>query len=140
MKDKSEVDVARIKATLMLTYGFVTFYAPPSLITSRIEVNILATIMPHFSNVREQLVKENLIRCVELIGKDRRRKDGSLYLLSLSADLCAGRKSAACLAPPPGILCTLLAQGRASTLTTSRRTSPLFYTAVAKCLVTCKPT
>ncbi|EDQ91217.1 uncharacterized protein MONBRDRAFT_31461 [Monosiga brevicollis MX1] len=69
MKDKSESDVNRIKATLMLTYGYVTFYAPPQLITSRIEVNILATIMPHFANPRERLVKENLIRCVELIGK-----------------------------------------------------------------------
>jgi hypothetical protein len=68
MKDKSEADVARIKATLMLTYGYVTFYAPPALITSRIEVNILATIMPHFGHVRDHAVKENLIRCVELIG------------------------------------------------------------------------
>lgn len=69
MKDKSESDVARIKATLMLCYGFVTLYAPPSLITSRIEVNILASINPHFSNIKETAVKENLIRCVDLIGK-----------------------------------------------------------------------
>lgn len=69
MKDKSEIEVARIKATIMLTYGFVTFYAPPSLITSRIEVNILASINPHFGNVRDVAVKQNLIRCVELIGK-----------------------------------------------------------------------
>lgn len=69
MKDKSSTDIARIKATLMLCYGFVTLYAKASLITSRVEVNILGTINPHFKNVRETHVKENLIRCVDLIGK-----------------------------------------------------------------------
>lgn len=67
--DKSDADISRIKATLMLCYGFVTFYASPALITSRIEVNILANINPHFNNVKETAVKENLIRCVDLIGK-----------------------------------------------------------------------
>ncbi len=37
-KDKSESDVARIKATVMLSYGYVALYSPPDLITSRIEV------------------------------------------------------------------------------------------------------
>eukprot|EP00041_Stephanoeca_diplocostata_P036701 m.1350360 g.1350360 ORF g.1350360 m.1350360 type:complete len:1108 (+) comp24920_c0_seq2:247-3570(+) len=69
VKDKSATDIARIKATLMLCYGFVTLYAKANLITSRVEVNILATINPHFSNVKETQVKENLIRCVDLIGK-----------------------------------------------------------------------
>eukprot|EP00043_Microstomoeca_roanoka_P008735 m.83875 g.83875 ORF g.83875 m.83875 type:complete len:1641 (-) comp14365_c0_seq1:221-5143(-) len=69
LKDKSEAEVARIKATIMLTWGYVTLFAPPSQIGSRIEVRVMASILPHFSNVRETLVKENLIRCVELIGK-----------------------------------------------------------------------
>eukprot|EP00056_Hartaetosiga_gracilis_P010973 m.164139 g.164139 ORF g.164139 m.164139 type:complete len:1643 (-) comp13422_c0_seq2:1128-6056(-) len=69
IKDKSEADVARIKATLMLSYGYVTLMAPTNLITSRIEVNILSSILPHFANVKDTLVKENLIRSVELIGK-----------------------------------------------------------------------
>lgn len=69
VKDKSATDIARIKATLMLCYGFVTLYAKANLITSRVEVNILATINPHFTNVKETQVKENLIRCVDLIGK-----------------------------------------------------------------------
>jgi hypothetical protein len=69
MKDKTEADVARIKATLMLCYGFVTLYADPKLITSRVEVNILSSINPHFSNIKDTSVKENLIRCVDLIGK-----------------------------------------------------------------------
>eukprot|EP00040_Diaphanoeca_grandis_P032327 m.195702 g.195702 ORF g.195702 m.195702 type:complete len:1632 (-) comp32581_c2_seq1:207-5102(-) len=69
IKDKSVLDIARIKASLMLCYGFVTLYARPTLITSRVEVNILASINPHFSNVKDTGVKENLIRCVDLIGK-----------------------------------------------------------------------
>ena len=69
MKDKSEADVSRIKATLMLCYGFLSLYAPPSLLTSRIEVNVLSQINPHFQHVRDTVVKENLIRCVDLIGK-----------------------------------------------------------------------
>ncbi|EGD80633.1 hypothetical protein PTSG_01221 [Salpingoeca rosetta] len=69
LKDKSEAEVARIKATIMLTWGYVTLFAPPSLINSRIEVHVMSNILPHFERVRETLVKENLIRCVELIGK-----------------------------------------------------------------------
>lgn len=69
-KDKSEADVERIKATVMLCYGYVTFHSPPrfeqghsqgdslkiyeicSLITSRVEVNILRSINPHFAKVK----------------------------------------------------------------------------------------
>ena len=62
----------RIKATVMLCYGYVTFHSPPkyaqllecvcvlgllpssncSLITSRVEVNILRSINPHFAKVK----------------------------------------------------------------------------------------
>lgn len=69
VKDKSDAQIAQIKATLMLCYGFVTLYAKPTLITSRVEVNILSSINPHFANVKDTGVKENLIRCVDLIGK-----------------------------------------------------------------------
>lgn len=31
-KDKSEADVERIKATVMLCYGYVTFHSPPKYI------------------------------------------------------------------------------------------------------------
>lgn len=69
MKDKTEADIVRIKSTIMLAYGYVALYAPPTLITSRIEVNILASINPHFANVRDTVARENLIRCVDLIGQ-----------------------------------------------------------------------
>lgn len=68
-KDKSEADVERIKATVMLCYGYVTFHSPPQLITSRVEVNILRSINPHFAKVRDTVVKQNLIRTIDLIGR-----------------------------------------------------------------------
>ncbi|EDV29054.1 uncharacterized protein TRIADDRAFT_52558 [Trichoplax adhaerens] len=66
--DKSEADVERIKSTLILSYGYVTYYSPVNLITSRIEVNILRVINPQFGNVKDSTVKQNLIRSVALIG------------------------------------------------------------------------
>lgn len=51
-QDKSESDMERIKATLMLCYGFVTLYSPPTLIISRMEATILRTINPHFVNIK----------------------------------------------------------------------------------------
>jgi len=66
-KDSNEVE--ELKATLMLCYGYVTLYAPPELIQSRLEANILRTISPHFTQVKDRAVKQNLIRAVELIGQ-----------------------------------------------------------------------
>ncbi|XP_071959367.1 maestro heat-like repeat-containing protein family member 1 [Antedon mediterranea] len=69
MKDKTEADVERIKSTLMLCYGYLALYAPHDLITSRLEANILRNVKPHFSNIKDTAVKQNLIRAVDLIGK-----------------------------------------------------------------------
>ncbi|KAK7115260.1 maestro heat-like repeat-containing protein family member 1 isoform X1 [Littorina saxatilis] len=69
MKDKSEGDIERVKATLMLCYGYVALYSPPSLIISRMEATILRTISPYFVNVKDTSVKQNLIRTVSLIGE-----------------------------------------------------------------------
>ena len=69
LKDKTEADVERIKSTVMLCYGYVVFYGPPGLVTSRLEASVLRVINPHFTTVRDSIVKQNLIRAVELIGK-----------------------------------------------------------------------
>lgn len=68
-KDKSEVDTERVKCTVMLCYGYLTLYAPSNVISSRVEANILTNINPHFANVKDTSVKQNLIRAVDLIGK-----------------------------------------------------------------------
>lgn len=69
MKDKSDSDTERVKSTVMLCYGFTVMYAPPGLITSRLETSIFRVISRHFSNVKDVNVKQNLIRATELIGK-----------------------------------------------------------------------
>ncbi|ESO87809.1 hypothetical protein LOTGIDRAFT_234834 [Lottia gigantea] len=67
--NKSDVDVERIKATLMLCYGFVALYSPPTLIVSRMEATILRTISPYFQNVKSVELRRNLIRTIELLGR-----------------------------------------------------------------------
>ncbi|KAH9515723.1 Maestro heat-like repeat-containing protein member 1 [Bulinus truncatus] len=69
LKDKSDVNVEQVKATLMLCYGYVALYSPPSLIVSRMEATILRSISPYFSTVKETNVKQNLIRCTDLIAQ-----------------------------------------------------------------------
>ncbi|CAG2234423.1 unnamed protein product [Mytilus edulis] len=66
--EKSEVDIERTKATLMLCYGFVALFSPVSLIVSRMEATILRSIQPYFANVKDTSVKQNLIRTLDLIG------------------------------------------------------------------------
>ncbi|KAL4234897.1 Mroh1p [Mactra antiquata] len=66
---KSEGDIERIKATLMLCYGYVALYSPPTLIISRMEATILRSLTPHFANVKDYIVKQNLIRAVDQIGQ-----------------------------------------------------------------------
>ncbi|WAR11640.1 MROH1-like protein, partial [Mya arenaria] len=65
--EKSEVDIERIKATLMLCYGYVALFSPPTLIISRMEATILRSLTPHFAN--DSSVKQNLIRAVDQIGQ-----------------------------------------------------------------------
>ncbi|GFN92402.1 maestro heat-like repeat family member 1 [Plakobranchus ocellatus] len=69
LKDKSDVNPEQVKATLMLCYGYVALYSPPTLIVSRMEATILRTISPFFPNVKDTSVKQNLIRCAELIAQ-----------------------------------------------------------------------
>jgi hypothetical protein len=82
-KDKSEADVERIKATVLLCYGYVTFHSPPNLIMSRVEVNILRSINPHFNKIRDTVVKQNLIRTIDLMGRalhpDHLKKDDFIF-------------------------------------------------------------
>ncbi|XP_012944683.1 maestro heat-like repeat-containing protein family member 1 isoform X2 [Aplysia californica] len=72
-KDKTEVNTEQVKATLMLCYGFVALYSPPSLIISRMEATILRTISPYFVNVKDTSVKQNLIRCADLLAQSLHR-------------------------------------------------------------------
>ncbi|XP_031575321.1 maestro heat-like repeat-containing protein family member 1 [Actinia tenebrosa] len=89
MKDKTDINVERVKSTVMLCYGYATLYGPPSLITSRLEANIFRVMIKHFGNVKDTSVKQNLIRAVELIGKalDPSRLQQADFVFSRRAEL-----------------------------------------------------
>ncbi|XP_067937977.1 maestro heat-like repeat-containing protein family member 1 [Watersipora subatra] len=57
------------KRTIMLAYGYACFYAPISLVTSRIEAVVFRNISPYFPNQKDLVLKMNLILTIELIGK-----------------------------------------------------------------------
>ena len=70
LQDKSEADVERIKSTVMLSYGYVTLFAPSDIIASRVEANILRNINPHFGNVKVGCLVRllgNYITCVHAL-------------------------------------------------------------------------
>ncbi|KAK7500196.1 hypothetical protein BaRGS_00008419, partial [Batillaria attramentaria] len=69
LKDKSEGDIERVKSTLLLSYGYVALYSPPSLIISRMEATILRTISPYFANVRTYCLRKNVILCMDLLAQ-----------------------------------------------------------------------
>ncbi|XP_046842253.1 maestro heat-like repeat-containing protein family member 1 [Xenia sp. Carnegie-2017] len=69
MKDKSSVDVERIKSTVMWCFGYVALYGPPSLIASRLETSVYRVISPHLAQPKDLGVRQSLIHCVELIAR-----------------------------------------------------------------------
>lgn len=69
MRDKNDTDIEKVKATLILCYGYVTMFAPNTLLISRMEMTILKAIYPFFTNPKDICVKLSLIKATELIGK-----------------------------------------------------------------------
>uniref|UniRef100_A0A6Q2XHU5 Maestro heat-like repeat family member 1 n=1 Tax=Esox lucius TaxID=8010 RepID=A0A6Q2XHU5_ESOLU len=68
LKDKNDVDIEKMKSTLILCYGYVALYAPDDLILSRIDSDILRNISKHF-NTKDLTMKLSLIQSVGLIAK-----------------------------------------------------------------------
>ena len=59
-----------IVRTAMLAFGYVSAYAPPKLITSRLEVTVLAAMRPHLEKKGITLPScETMIKVVDLIAK-----------------------------------------------------------------------
>ncbi|XP_028837282.1 maestro heat-like repeat-containing protein family member 1 isoform X2 [Denticeps clupeoides] len=68
LKDKSEVDVEKMKSTLILCYGYVALHAPEDQILPRMDTDILRNISKHF-NTKDLTLKLSLIQSVGLIAK-----------------------------------------------------------------------
>ena len=59
----------KLKATVMLAYGNVCFYAPINLITSRMEASILKSLNPHFASAKDLCLRQNVLRATKLLAK-----------------------------------------------------------------------
>ncbi|XP_014876245.1 maestro heat-like repeat-containing protein family member 1 isoform X3 [Poecilia latipinna] len=68
LKERNEVEVEKVKSTLILCYGHVALNAPPEKILSRIDQDILRCISKHF-NTKDLTMKLSLIQSVGLIAK-----------------------------------------------------------------------
>ncbi|XP_034031218.1 maestro heat-like repeat-containing protein family member 1 isoform X2 [Thalassophryne amazonica] len=68
LKERNDVEVEKVKSTLILCYGHVALNAPPDKILTRIDHDILRCISKHF-NTKDLTMKLSLIQSVGLIGK-----------------------------------------------------------------------
>ncbi|XP_072535589.1 maestro heat-like repeat-containing protein family member 1 isoform X2 [Salminus brasiliensis] len=81
LKDKNDVDVEKIKSTLILCYGYVALHAPEDQLLNRLNNDILRNISKHF-NTKDLTMKLSLIQSVGLIAKAINtcvRKQGYLF-------------------------------------------------------------
>ncbi|XP_033836281.1 maestro heat-like repeat-containing protein family member 1 isoform X2 [Periophthalmus magnuspinnatus] len=68
LKERNEVEVEKVKSTLILCYGQVALHAPPEKILNRIDQDILRNINKHF-NTKDMTMKLSLIQSVGFIAK-----------------------------------------------------------------------
>ncbi|XP_062254774.1 maestro heat-like repeat-containing protein family member 1 isoform X1 [Platichthys flesus] len=77
LKDRNDVEVEKVKSTLILCYGHVALNAPPEKILNRIDQDILRCISKHFNTkvlgikveTKDLTMKLSLIQSVGLIAK-----------------------------------------------------------------------
>ncbi|KAH3758032.1 hypothetical protein Pelo_10162 [Pelomyxa schiedti] len=62
-------DPVGVKNTLMLAYGYTATYGATSLITSRVEVQILNTVKSYITSVKVPVCREAVCKALTLIGK-----------------------------------------------------------------------
>jgi hypothetical protein len=56
LKDNKS-DPEQVKATLVLAYGYVTLYAPQDLLISRLEANIIKSVLAFATNVKVNMIE-----------------------------------------------------------------------------------
>jgi maestro heat-like repeat-containing protein family member 1 len=68
--NRNTSDPELVKATLVLSYGFVTLYAPKDLIISRLEANVLRSVNAYLSApIKDVTLKQNILKSLEMITK-----------------------------------------------------------------------
>lgn len=84
-KDKKAEEA---KSTIALAYGYTVAYSDPQLMTSRLEAHVLHNLLPLMSSATSMLLKEYVIKAVDLIGKGRYLVGGFVVVFS-SFSLCS---------------------------------------------------
>ncbi|XP_067366221.1 maestro heat-like repeat-containing protein family member 1 isoform X1 [Channa argus] len=90
LKERNDVEVEKVKSTLILCYGYVALNAPPEKILNRIDQDILCSISKHFNTkilgikieTKDLTMKLSLIQSVGLIAKAIRecvKKQGYIF-------------------------------------------------------------
>uniref|UniRef100_A0A3B3QI32 Maestro heat like repeat family member 1 n=1 Tax=Paramormyrops kingsleyae TaxID=1676925 RepID=A0A3B3QI32_9TELE len=77
LKDKNEVDIEKVKSTLILCYGYVALHSPPDQLLSKMDSNILKGINKHFNTkvlgikveTKDLTMKLSLIQSVGLVAR-----------------------------------------------------------------------
>ncbi|XP_078493526.1 maestro heat-like repeat-containing protein family member 1 isoform X2 [Ciona intestinalis] len=91
--DRSLTEVANMKGTVSLCFGYIALFAPTDLITSRIETIIVKTLTPLFKGLKIPAIKVDLVSAVDLIAQsvapDRLAlsENRSKYVFSAREDL-----------------------------------------------------
>ncbi|XP_060907082.1 maestro heat-like repeat-containing protein family member 1 isoform X2 [Labrus mixtus] len=68
LKERNDVEIEKVKSTLILCYGQVALNAPPEKILNRIDQDILRCISKHF-NTKDLTMKLSLVQSVGLIAR-----------------------------------------------------------------------
>ncbi|KAL4616905.1 maestro heat-like repeat-containing protein family member 1 isoform X1 [Arapaima gigas] len=80
LKDKNDVDIEKVKSTLILCYGYVALNAPGDQILARIDSHILRCINKHFNTK-----SEGVHACVYNLGQDLTMKLSLIQSVGLIA-------------------------------------------------------
>ncbi|KHN73012.1 Maestro heat-like repeat-containing protein family member 1 [Toxocara canis] len=68
-KHYTDIEMVNLRATIMLTYGYVIFYCPTDVVTQRLEQTVLLFLRPYMENPRQEtVVREALLETIYLIA------------------------------------------------------------------------
>uniref|UniRef100_A0A915AX96 HEAT repeat-containing protein 7A n=1 Tax=Parascaris univalens TaxID=6257 RepID=A0A915AX96_PARUN len=68
-KHYTDVEMVNLRATVMLTYGYVIFYCPTDVVTQRLEQTVLLFLRRYMENPRQEtVVREALLETIYLIA------------------------------------------------------------------------
>ncbi|KAI1730707.1 maestro heat-like repeat-containing protein family member 2A [Ditylenchus destructor] len=63
-----DVEVIHLRATLVLSYGYVVFYCPVDMVVQRLEQTVLPFLRQYMNNCKEVVMKEAHLETINLVG------------------------------------------------------------------------